>query len=80
MGSMGYSDAKMNAITSYASSIAKRTVNLELAWHNRHNFKDDVDIETWLEIEADIIKSEIAELSKYLEPSPKYGKDWRYEK
>ena len=70
MGLMGYSDAKMTAITNYASSIAKRTINLELVWHNRHNFKDDVDIESWLKIEAGIIKDEMSELSKYLEPLP----------
>lgn len=70
MGLMGYTDARMNAITSYANSISKRTANLEMAWHNRQNFKDDVDIESWLKMEAGIIKDEMSELSKYLEPLP----------
>ncbi|MBE6172331.1 hypothetical protein [Enterococcus sp. DIV1304_2] len=64
----GYSQMKFNYITDYVNSIAESAVQMEMAWQNRKNFKEDIDIEQWLIRQAESIDQAMKELSVYLEP------------
>ncbi|MFW8618654.1 hypothetical protein ACOJB1_12485 [Enterococcus innesii] len=65
----GYSQMRFNYITDYANSIAESAVQMEMAWQNRKNFKEDIDIEQWLIRQAESIEQAMKELSTYLEPA-----------
>lgn len=64
----GYSQMRFNYITDYANNIAESAVQMEWAWQNRKNFKEDIDIEQWLIRQAESIEQAMKELSTYLEP------------
>lgn len=69
---LGYSQMKFNYITDYANNIAEKAVQMEMAWQNRKNFKDSIDIEQWLIGQAEYIERAMKELSSYLEPISSY--------
>ena len=64
----GYSQMRFNYITDYANSIVESAVQMEMAWQNRKNFRDDVDLEEWLKGQAEDIERKVSELSTYLRP------------
>lgn len=64
----GYSQMKFNYITDYANSIAESAVQMEMAWQNRKNFRDDVDLEEWLKGQVGEIERKLSELSSYIKP------------
>ncbi|MGG5325484.1 hypothetical protein IGJ83_002679 [Enterococcus pernyi] len=76
----GYSQMKFNYITDYANSIAESAVQMEMAWQNRKNFKEDIDIEQWLIRQAESIDQAMKELSVYLEPVSSFYESEQEEK
>ncbi|MGM0189670.1 hypothetical protein [Enterococcus sp. AZ147] len=76
----GYSQMKFNYITDYANSIAESAVQMEMAWQNRENFKEDIDIEQWLIRQTENIDQAMKELSVYLEPLSSFYESKQEEK
>lgn len=76
----GYSQMKFNYITDYANSIAESAVQMEMAWQNRENFKEDIDIELWLIRQVESIDQAMKELSVYLEPVSSFYESEQEEK
>lgn len=76
----GYSQMKFNYITDYANSIAESAVQMEMAWQNRENFKEDIDIEQWLIRQKESIDQAMKELSVYLEPLSSFYESEQEEK
>lgn len=64
----GYSQMKFNYITDYANDIAERSVQLEMAWSNRDNFKSEIDVQEWMKNQVEALEMSMRELSKYLKP------------
>lgn len=64
----GYSQMRFNYITDYANSIAEHAIQMEMAWNNSENFKDEVNLQVWLENKAETIEQEMKEMSAYLKP------------
>lgn len=76
----GYSQMKFNYITDYANSIAESAVQMEMAWQNRENFKEDIDIGQWLIRQTESIDQAMKELSVYLEPLSSFYESEQEEK
>ncbi|MGF2079728.1 hypothetical protein [Enterococcus casseliflavus] len=70
----GYSQMKFNYITDYANDIAERSVQLEMAWSNRDNFKSEVDVQEWMKNQVEALEISMRELSKHLKPDKDYIK------
>ncbi|MBK0036699.1 MULTISPECIES: hypothetical protein [unclassified Enterococcus] len=64
----GYSQMKFNYITDYANDIAERSVQLEMAWSNRDNFKSEIDVQEWMKNQVEALEMSMRELSKHLKP------------
>ncbi|WP_394898651.1 hypothetical protein [Enterococcus gallinarum] len=73
----GYSQMKFNYITDYANDIAERSVQLEMAWSNRDNFKSEIDLQEWMKNQVETLEMSMRGLSKYLKPDKDYIKQER---
>lgn len=73
----GYSQMKFNYITDYANDIAERSVQLEMAWSNRDNFKSEIDLQEWMKNQVETLEMSMRGLSKYLKLDKDYIKQER---
>ena len=64
----GYTQYRLDVITRYANSINEQAVRMEMAWQNRDNFKDDVDVDMWLRGQKLLIEETVESFLDYLEP------------
>lgn len=65
----GYSQLWFNYITDYANTIAEQAIQMEMAWQNRNGFKDDVNVEEWINNQKSQIERNIEEFKRYLQPN-----------
>lgn len=65
----GYSQLRFNYITDYANTIAEQAIQMEMAWQNRNGFKDDVNVEEWINNHKSQIERNIEEFKRYLQPN-----------
>ena len=65
----GYSQLRFNYITDYANTIAEQAIQMEMAWQNRNGFKDDVNVEEWINNQKSQIERNIEEFKRYLQPN-----------
>ena len=65
----GYSQLRFNYITDYANTISEQVVRMEMAWTNRDSFKDDVDVNNWINHQRTQIERNIEDLKRYLQPN-----------
>lgn len=65
----GYSQYRFNYITDYANAIAEKAVQMEMAWANRDSFKDDVDVNNWINHQRNEIERTVDEFKQYLQPN-----------
>lgn len=65
----GYSQLRFNYITDYANTIAEQAIQMEMAWQNRNGFKDDVNVEEWINNQKSQIERNIEEFKQYLQPN-----------
>lgn len=64
----GYSQMKMNYINDVARTILRMTTEMEFAWRIQNDFKDNVDMEKFLEGSRKEIEQQIEYLKGYLQP------------
>ena len=64
----GYTQYRLDVITSYANSINEQAVRMEMAWQNRDNFKDTADVDMWLRGQKLLIEETVESFLDYLEP------------
>lgn len=67
----GYSQMKMNYINDVARTILRMTTEMEFAWRIQNDFKDNVDMEKFLEGSRKEIEQQIEYLQGYLKPFEK---------
>lgn len=64
----GYTQMLFNYITDYANSISEQAVRMEMAWHNRDCFSEEVDVEKWLDGQRKEMETSMESLKQYLKP------------
>lgn len=67
----GYNQMKMNYINDVARTILQMTTEMEFAWRIQNDFKDNVDMEKFLEGSRKEIEQQIEYLQGYLKPFEK---------
>ncbi len=64
----GYSQMKLNYIKGYANAIQEEAIKMDVAWGNRNNFNEKVDLDYYFENARKELDRLIKDFRGYLEP------------
>lgn len=65
---LGYTQMRLNYIRDYAKAVNDQAVRMEMAWGNRDNFADAIDVEAWIVGQKEELEGTIESLLAYLQP------------